>query len=34
MARYGLVQLEKGEGRKLRPLVTFERIELRLALGA
>jgi predicted transcriptional regulator len=34
MARYGLVRLEKGEGRKLRPVVTFERVELRLALAA
>ena len=34
MARYGLVRLEKGEGRKLRPIVTFEKVELRLALAA
>ena len=34
MARYGLVRLEKGEGRKLRPVVTFEKVELRLALAA
>lgn len=34
MARYGLVRLEKGEGRKLRPVVTFERVELRLNLAA
>ena len=34
MARYGLVRLEKGEGRKRRPVVTFERVELRLALAA
>ena len=27
MARYGLVRLEKGEGRKLRPVVTFEKVE-------
>ena len=30
MARYGLVRLEKGEGRKLKPVVTFERVELTL----
>ncbi len=34
MARSGWVRLEKGEGRKLRPVVTFERVELRLALAA
>jgi len=34
MARYGLVRLEKGAGRKIKPVVTFERIELRLALAA
>jgi predicted transcriptional regulator len=34
MARYGLVRLEKGEGRKLRPVVTFEKVELRLTLAA
>jgi predicted transcriptional regulator len=34
MARYGLVRLEKGEGRKVRPVVTFEKVELRLALAA
>jgi predicted transcriptional regulator len=34
MARYGLVRLEKGEGRKLKPVVTFEKVELRLALAA
>ena len=28
MERYGLVRLEKGEGRKLRPVVTFVRVEL------
>jgi len=33
MARYGFVRLEKGEGRKLRPIVTFERVELRLVLA-
>jgi predicted transcriptional regulator len=33
MARYGLVRLEKGEGRKIRPVVTFERVELKLALA-
>ena len=34
MERYGLVRLEKGEGRKLRPVVTFGRIELRLKVAA
>ena len=34
MARHGLVRLEKAEGRKLRPVVTFEKVELRLALAA
>ena len=34
MARYGLVRFEKGEGRKLKPVVTFEKVELRLALAA
>ena len=34
MERYGLVKLEKGEGRKLRPVVTFGRVELRLKVAA
>ena len=34
MARYGLVRLEKGEGRKIKPVLTFERVELRLAVAA
>jgi predicted transcriptional regulator len=34
MARCGLVRLEKGDGRKLRPVVTFDNVELRLALAA
>ena len=34
MERYGLVRLEKGEGRKLKPVVTFGRIELRLKVAA
>ena len=34
MARYGLVRLEKGQGRKLRPVVTFEKVELRLNVAA
>ncbi len=34
MARYGLVRLEKGEGRKVRPIVMFEKVELRLNLAA
>ena len=34
MARYGLVRLEAGGGRKLKPVVTFDKIELRLALAA
>ena len=34
MARYGLVRLVKAEGRKLKPVVTFAKVELRLALAA
>lgn len=34
MERYGLVKLEKGEGRKLKPVVTFRRVELRLKVAA
>ncbi|MEX0842443.1 MAG: helix-turn-helix domain-containing protein [Xanthobacteraceae bacterium] len=34
MERYGLVKLEKGDGRKLRPVVTFGRVELRLKVAA
>ena len=34
MERYGLVRLEKGEGRKLRPVVTFGRVELSLKVAA
>lgn len=34
MAHYGLVRLEKGTGRKLRPVVTFGRVELRLQVAA
>jgi predicted transcriptional regulator len=34
MARCGLVRLEKGEGRKLKPVVTFDKVEFRLALAA
>jgi hypothetical protein len=34
MERYGLVRLERGQGRKLRPLVTFETIELTLTVAA
>jgi predicted transcriptional regulator len=34
MERYGLVRLEKGDGRKLRPVVTFGRVELRLKVAA
>jgi predicted transcriptional regulator len=34
MARYGLVRLEKGEGRKIRPVVAFQKVELRLVLAA
>ena len=30
----GLVRLEKGEGRKLRPVVTFGRVELTLKVAA
>src|SRR6185436_3058517 len=32
MARYGLVRLEKGEGRRVRAVVTVERVELTLTL--
>ena len=34
MEHYGLVRLEKGEGRKLRPVVTFGRVELSLKVAA
>jgi predicted transcriptional regulator len=34
MERYGLVRLERGEGRKLRPVVTFETVELKLTVAA
>jgi predicted transcriptional regulator len=34
MARYGLVRLQKAEGRKVKPVLTFKRIELRLVLPA
>src|SRR2546430_11202527 len=34
MERYGLVRLEKGEGRKLKPVVTFGRVELSLNVAA
>lgn len=34
MAHYGLVRLEAGGGRKLKPVVTFDQVELRLALAA
>ena len=34
MERYGFVRLEKGDGRKLRPVVTFGQVELRLKLAA
>lgn len=34
MERYGLVRLEKRKGRKLRPTVTFETVELKLTVGA
>ena len=34
MARYGLVRLEKGAGRKLKPVVTFQKVELKLAVAA
>jgi hypothetical protein len=32
MARCGLVRPEKGEGRRLKPVVTFERVRLLLRL--
>jgi predicted transcriptional regulator len=34
MAQYGLVRLEKGQRRKVRPVVIFERVELKLNLTA
>ena len=34
MERYGLVQLERGKGRKLKPVVKFHGVELRLKLAA
>jgi predicted transcriptional regulator len=34
MARHGLVRLEKGAARRIKPVVTFEKVELRLALAA
>ncbi len=34
MARYGLVRLEKNERRKLRPIVTFDKVELKLSVAA
>jgi predicted transcriptional regulator len=34
MERYGLVRLEKSRGRKLRPVVTFGRVELSLKVAA
>jgi predicted transcriptional regulator len=34
MESYGLVRLEKGAGRKLRPVVDFAQVELRLQLAA
>ncbi len=33
MERYGLVRLERGEGRKLRPVVTFETVELTVTVA-
>lgn len=32
METYGLVQLEKGKGRRLKPVVTHDRVELQLQL--
>ncbi len=34
MEQYGLVMFKKGEGRKLRPVVTFGRVELSLKVAA
>src|SRR5262245_2285666 len=34
MERYGLIKFEKGEGRKLRPVVPFGRVELSLKVAA
>lgn len=33
MEQHGLVRLEKGEGRKLRPVVPFDRVELELKVA-
>lgn len=33
MEHYGLLRLERGEGRKLRPVVTFDRVELELKVA-
>ena len=34
MERYGLVRFEKGDGRKLKPVVTFGRVELKVNVAA
>lgn len=34
MERYGLVRLESGDGRRLRPVVTFDQVELTLKVAA
>ncbi|MGD0023523.1 MAG: transcriptional regulator [Xanthobacteraceae bacterium] len=34
MERYKLVRLEKGDGRKVKPVVTFGEMELRLKVAA
>lgn len=34
MERYGLVRLEKGAGRRLKPIVTFADVELTLRVAA
>ena len=34
MERYGLVRLDRSGGRKIRPVVTFGRVELRLNVAA
>jgi predicted transcriptional regulator len=34
MERYGLVRLEKGDGRKIKPVVTFGEVELRVKVAA
>jgi predicted transcriptional regulator len=34
MERFGLVRLDKGKGRKLKPVVTFKSVQLQLQVAA